>query len=206
MGLLTRPAPLSDTISHYPAAVTSAHAPVPHPRPTHLQASPVTSSMRCRSAPLASPCTEPRVVDRPQRTSSSCCCAGYCWRTRRRWGDAHWGECWGGGGEEDHASDLPTSHSPLQDLVELAADSLLPLLMSEGETFGALCTGLAASQPDAAAAARVAGALSRLVPSGMLLAGAAGGSSQEPSRQVKRLFRQGLSTVVSEVRSLIRMR
>ena len=96
---------------------------------------------------------------------------------------------------------------PFQDLVELAADSLLPLLMAEGETFSAICSSLAGSQSDPAVASRVAQALSRLVPSGVVLQSQAGGrASPEPTRQTRRLFRQGLSMTVNEVRSLIRMK
>ena len=92
--------------------------------------------------------------------------------------------------------------------MELAADSLLPLLLAEGETFGALCSGLAASQPDPAVAARLAQVLAKLVPSGVILqtGGISRTSSPEPSRHTKRMFRMGLSTTVSEVRSLIRMK
>ena len=98
-------------------------------------------------------------------------------------------------------ANFPNPHE--QDLVELSSDSLLPLILVEGETFNSLCTALASSQPDPTVAGRVAQALSRLVPGGVTLGG---GVSPEPSRQTKRLFRQGLCSVVSEVRSLIRTR
>jgi len=96
---------------------------------------------------------------------------------------------------------------PQQDLVELSSDPLLPLILVEGDTFSALCTALASSQPDPSVAGRIAQALTRLMPAGVTLPPLqGGGASPEPSRQTKRLFREGLYGIVSEVRSLIRTR
>ena len=90
------------------------------------------------------------------------------------------------------------------DLVELAADALLPLLMSEPATYQALAASLAAAQLDPAAQQRVAGALAGVL-AGQQLQGAPGGTPDR-GRANKRLFRQALSSMVTDVRGLVRMR
>ncbi|KAG1679648.1 hypothetical protein FOA52_006165 [Chlamydomonas sp. UWO 241] len=87
------------------------------------------------------------------------------------------------------------------ELVDLAADALLPLMAVEGGAFGSLCGQLAASQPDPASAAKVAAALSKLLPPGGMHH-----PGSNLSQQTKRAFRQNLTGVVSDVRGLVRMR
>jgi hypothetical protein len=107
--------------------------------------------------------------------------------------------------------ELPT------DLVELAADALLPLIITEEETFRSFCKSLASSLPDPALGSKVFQVQARLLPSNVRKAGQESSnqnsdgsgiltgavSSPELSRQMRRLFRQALSGVVLEVRGLI---
>lgn len=86
------------------------------------------------------------------------------------------------------------------DLVETAADALLPLVLCEPAEYSRLSAALANAQPAAGVGARIARALAALHPAG----GAMGPA--ELNRQTKRAFRSRLCSAVSEVRSLIRMR
>jgi hypothetical protein len=102
------------------------------------------------------------------------------------------------------------------DLVELAADALLPLLLAEPAAFGALSTSMAAAAAgahgDARAASAVSSALAQL---GSWLQGHADqlaavpadrASSSSVMRARAREFRQQLSRLVADVRGLIRIR
>lgn len=102
------------------------------------------------------------------------------------------------------------------DLVELAADALLPLLLAEPAAFGPLSAHIAASagasgEPRAATA--VANALAQLggwlqQHAEQLAAGPAreGDAGHAARRQAARQFRQQLSKMVADVRGLIRLR
>ncbi|GAX80807.1 hypothetical protein CEUSTIGMA_g8243.t1 [Chlamydomonas eustigma] len=110
--------------------------------------------------------------------------------------------------------ELPT------DLIELAADALLPLIITEEETFRSFCNSLASALPDPALGSRVFQVQARLLPDNVRKAGQEGvvqssassgilnGAVSSPglSRQTRRLFRQALSGVVVEVRGLISTR
>ena len=91
------------------------------------------------------------------------------------------------------------------DLVELAADALLPLLLSEPATYQSLAASLASAQQDPATAARVVAALAGVL-QGQQPGAQGGGSLPDLGRASKRLFRQSLSQTVSDVRGLVRLR
>eukprot|EP00878_Enallax_costatus_P024514 GHUV01026164.1.p1 GENE.GHUV01026164.1~~GHUV01026164.1.p1 ORF type:complete len:1105 (+),score=386.39 GHUV01026164.1:1431-4745(+) len=102
-----------------------------------------------------------------------------------------------------------------QDMVELAADALLPLLLAEPANFGPLSTAVAAAagvNGDPRASAAVANALSQLgswlqTHSEQLAAGPANGDAGSTMlRTAARQFRQRLSQMVADIRGLIRLR
>lgn len=101
-----------------------------------------------------------------------------------------------------------------QDLVELSAVALLPLLLSEPTAFGPLSTSIAqaaGAQGDARAAQAVGAALSQLG-QGLQAHAAALASSSDSAvtsnsmRSATRQFRQQLCQLVADVRGLIHMR
>ncbi|KAF8068447.1 xpo4 [Scenedesmus sp. PABB004] len=102
-----------------------------------------------------------------------------------------------------------------QELVELAADALLPLLLAEQSAFGPLSASVAAAagaHGDPRAAAAVTAALAKLGGwlqghADQLAAGPAeGDAGGAVLRAAARQFRQQLSQTVADVRGLIRMR
>lgn len=99
-----------------------------------------------------------------------------------------------------------------QDLVELSAVALLPLLLSEPSAFGPLSASIAqaaGAQGDARAAQAVGAALAQLG-QGLQAHSAALAGSQDSAANVMRAatrqFRQQLCQLVADVRGLIRMR
>jgi hypothetical protein len=102
-----------------------------------------------------------------------------------------------------------------QDLVELSAVALLPLLLSEPASFALLSASIAAAaagpQGDARAAQAVESALAQLGSglqghAAVLAASQDAASSSNSMRTATRQFRQQLCQLVSDVRGLIRMR
>lgn len=101
-----------------------------------------------------------------------------------------------------------------QDLVELSAVALLPLLLSEPSAFGPLSGSIAhaaGAQGDARASQAVATALSQLGQGLEAHAAALVGTrdtaaSSNSMRSATRQFRQQLCQLVADVRGLIRMR
>jgi hypothetical protein len=101
-----------------------------------------------------------------------------------------------------------------QDLVELSAVALLPLLLSEPSAFGPLSGSIAqaaGAQGDARASQAVATALSQLGQGLEAHAAALAGTrdtaaSSNSMRSATRQFRQQLCQLVADVRGLIRMR
>lgn len=101
-----------------------------------------------------------------------------------------------------------------QDLVELSAVALLPLLLSEPSAFAPLSSSIAqaaGAQGDARATQAVAAALSQLGQGLEAHAAALAGSrdsaaSSNSMRAATRQFRQQLCQLVADVRGLIRMR
>lgn len=102
-----------------------------------------------------------------------------------------------------------------QDMMELAADAVLPLLLSEPANFGPLSAAIAAAagaHGDPRATSVVANALSQLgswlqTHSDQLAAGPADGDAGSSMlRTAARQFRQQLSQTVADVRGLIRLR
>lgn len=101
-----------------------------------------------------------------------------------------------------------------QDLVELSAVALLPLLLSEPAAFGPLSTSIAqaaGAQGDARAAQAVGAALSQLGQGLQAHAAALATCGDSAAafngmRNATRQFRQQLCQLVADVRGLIRMR
>lgn len=102
-----------------------------------------------------------------------------------------------------------------QELVELSADALLPLLLAEPANFGPLSTAMASAAAvhgEARASAAVTHALAQLgcwlqSHAEQVAAGPADGDAvNSMMRSAARQFRQRLSQVVADVRGLIRVR